>query len=402
MLLTQKQLEYIRGSGRRWNIKCGAVRSGKTYADYFEIPLRLRNCGEGAAVLIGMTRGTLERNILDPMRGIWGSELVGTVNGDGIVRLFGRDCYTLGGSSVDSAAKLQGCSVAYCYGDEITTWCEPVFRMLQSRLDKPDSRFDGTCNPAGPSHWFKRFLDSDADIYRQDYIIDDNPFLSPEFVAALKREYEGTVFYDRYILGKWTAAEGVIYRLYADSPDKFAAVKDDMIDFDRVLCGLDFGGTRSATAIVCVGVKNGADGASLTALCSRKENITHPAALSAWTADILLSIRDKYGVLPEAVYCDNAEPVLLRGLAFDLAEYNGELPEVAIRAALKTPVSSRIAKTISLLSRGRLKLGGDAGSLSEALSTAVWSEDGEKRLDNFTSDIDTLDAFEYALERIKL
>ena len=65
--------------------------------------------------------------------------------------------------------------------------------MLKSRLSCPHSHFDGTCNPDNPQHWFKRFLDSDADIYCQAYTIDDNPTLPPEFVAQLKKEYAGTV-----------------------------------------------------------------------------------------------------------------------------------------------------------------------------------------------------------------
>ena len=61
--------------------------------------------------------------------------------------------------------------------------------MLKSRLDKEYSCFDGTCNPAGPGHWFKQFLDSGADVFSQQYGIDDNPFLPESVRAALKREY---------------------------------------------------------------------------------------------------------------------------------------------------------------------------------------------------------------------
>ena len=89
--------------------------------------------------------------------------------------------------------------------------------MLKSRLSCPHSHFDGTCNPESPTHWFKKFLDSDADIYCQAYTIDDNPTLPAQFVADLKKEYTGTVYYNRFILGQWMAANGVIYRLLADS-----------------------------------------------------------------------------------------------------------------------------------------------------------------------------------------
>ena len=326
---------------------------------------------------------------------------MGRINGDGMVHLIGKYCYTLGAANADAASKLQGSSIGYCYGDEITTWNEKVFRMLQSRLDKPTSVFDGSCNPAHPNHWFKKFLDSDADIYRQDYLIDENPFLPAEFVAALKREYEGTVFYDRYILGKWTAAEGIIYRLYANDPERYLASGDDLIGFDRVICGLDFGGNKSKSALVCIGVKNTSDGAIVTALKSQLESVCHPAALTVWVSGFLSELWREYGVLPDSIFCDNAEPVLLRGLMYDLSGIE-DFASVSIRGAKKSSVSSRIAMTSALISRDRLKISNGASTLSEALSSAMWDSDGERRLDDFTTDIDSLDAFEYALERVRV
>lgn len=215
MRLSDKQKEFWRSCNRRWNVKTGATRSGKTYLDYYLIPRRIRACtDDGLILLLGNTKGTLERNILDPMRQIWGA-LVGNIGSDNKVTLFGRQCYALGADKVNQVSKIQGAGFQYVYGDEITTWHQDVFQMLKSRLDKPNSCFDGTCNPDGPNHWFKTFLDSDADIYCQHYTIDDNPFLKPEFVDNLKREYAGTVYYDRFILGKWALAEGLVYPMFS-------------------------------------------------------------------------------------------------------------------------------------------------------------------------------------------
>lgn len=214
---SEKQREYLHGATRRWNIKTGATRSGKTFLDYaYVIPRRIMKCsGDGLIVLMGNTLGTINRNVLEPMRGVWGDSLVGDIRqNDNSVQLFGKKVYVLGADKRNRVASIQGSGMEYCYGDEVTTWSEDVFQMLKSRLDKPSSRFDGTCNPDNPAHWFKRFLDSDADIYHQAYTIDDNPFLPPEFVENLKREYAGSVFYDRYILGKWVRAEGIIYPMF--------------------------------------------------------------------------------------------------------------------------------------------------------------------------------------------
>ena len=62
--------------------------------------------------------------------------------------------------------------------------------MLKSRLRCEHSHFDGTCNPDNPGHWFKKFLDSDADIYQQSYVIDDG-VLPSHVVEELKRNTPG-------------------------------------------------------------------------------------------------------------------------------------------------------------------------------------------------------------------
>lgn len=225
--LSDKQKEFWNNANCRWNIKSGATRSGKTFLDYYVIPKRIRGCNNnGLIVLLGNTRGTLERNLLEPMRNIWTDNLVGKISSDNTVYLFGKRCYALGADKISQVSKLQGAGIEYCYGDEITTWNEEVFNMLKSRLDKPNSCFDGTCNPDGPEHWFKKFLESDANIYHQHYTIDDNPFNSEGFVKELKKEYAGTVYYDRFILGKWVRAEGLVYPFFSKEKHCFDALPE--------------------------------------------------------------------------------------------------------------------------------------------------------------------------------
>lgn len=223
MLLSPKQIEFVRKANRRWNFKGGATRSGKTYLDFrWIIPIRIRERigKDGLTVLLGVTKSTIERNVLEPMRSLYGDMLVGTISSDNTVNLFGERCYALGAEKVSQVSKIRGASIKYCYGDEVADWSKDVFELLKSRLDKAYSCFDGTFNPQYPSHWLKAFLDSDADIFSQTYTIDDNPFLPSEFVQNLKREYEGTVFYGRYIRGEWTLAEGLIYPMHTDALER--------------------------------------------------------------------------------------------------------------------------------------------------------------------------------------
>lgn len=218
MSLTIKQQEYLLSCNHRWNVKVGATGSGKSFVDYAAtIPKRIMACkGEGLIVLLGNTRGTLERNILEPMREIWTPELVGNIRADNTVAIFGKKVYALGADNKKHVSRIQGATIEYCYGDEVTTWSQEVFQMLKSRLRCEHSHFDGTCNPDSPNHWFKKFLESDADIFEQSYIIDDG-VLPIYVVEELKKEYAGTVYYDRYILGKWAMAEGLIYPMYQNA-----------------------------------------------------------------------------------------------------------------------------------------------------------------------------------------
>lgn len=219
MRLSEKQAEYWVEPYHRWSVKAGATRSGKTWLDYYIIPRRIRECSgrDGLIVLIGNTRGTLQRNIIEPMQEIYGPGLVSSIRYDNTADMFGARVHCLGADTKKHVDRLRGSSIQYCYGDEIVTWSEEVFTMLKSRLDKPYSRFEGTCNPGSPNHWFKAFLDSDADIFMQQYTLDDNPFLDASVRDAIKREHAGTVFYDRYVLGLWAAAEGAIYPMFNPS-----------------------------------------------------------------------------------------------------------------------------------------------------------------------------------------
>lgn len=221
MQLSPKQNEFIRQAHNRWNLKVGAVRSGKSFVDVvYTVPARLRegHGKEGLNVILGVSRETIERNVLQPMRERYTDRLIGNINSRNIVKICGEDVYCLGAEKISQVAKIQGSSIKYCYGDEIAKWNQEVFAMLQSRLDKPYSCFDGACNPEYPNHWLKAFIDrDDIDLYLQKYTIFDNPFLPHDFVDNLCTEYAGTVYYQRYILGEWALAEGLIYPMYQDA-----------------------------------------------------------------------------------------------------------------------------------------------------------------------------------------
>lgn len=430
MHLSRKQNEYIVNATHRWNIKSGAVRSGKSYVDTaFVIPFRIRErAGKpGLNVILGVSKESIERNVLQPMREIYTDKLIGTINNRNVARICGEDVYCLGAEKISQVSKIQGSSIKYCYGDEIAKWNKEVFQMLKSRLDKPYSCFDGSCNPEHPTHWLKEFIDNpELDIYLQQYTIFDNPYLSKEFVEQLCKEYAGTIYYDRLILGMWKRAEGAIYKKFADAPQTFRCEIVDRItgdtryrqfrkdDITSIEIGVDFGGNQSGHSFVARGYTD--DYREVIALKSKriiakdeKEDIDSNR-LDELLCEFIQEVIDKYSVYTkngryvdycnvESVFWDNAETVLGNSIRNAVER---KFPWISVRPAKKKAINDRIRCTVRLMGAGRFFVTEDCGSLENAFSDAIWDnevKDKDERLDDGSTDIDSLDAFEYTIER---
>ena len=402
MQLTGKQNEYIRNATHRWNIKTGAVRSGKSYVDTaYTIPARIRErIGKpGLTVIFGVSRDTIERNVLQPMREIYGSGLVGTINNRNMARVCGENAYCLGAEKVSQVAKVQGSSIKYAYGDEVAKWNREVFEMLKSRLDKPYSCFDGACNPENPTHWLKEFIDSDIDIYVQKYEIFDNAYLPKEYVENLCKEYEGTVYYDRLIKGMWKRAEGAIYRMFADDPDRFIRPVN-IRDIKEIRIGIDFGGNGSGHSFVATAILwNGIVHPVMSRKHMKKDFPQGIDAnkLSELFLQFIADVIAKYGK-PRYAFWDNAETVL--GQSIENA-CRKEFPSLLVLPAQKKKINDRINYTVRLMGAGRFFITPECLTLKKALQDAVYNSKvlQEERLDDGSTDIDTLDAFEYTIER---
>lgn len=430
MQLSSKQNEYIINATHRWNIKSGAVRSGKSYVDTaYIVPQRIRErAGKpGLNVIMGVSKESIERNVLQPMREIYTSDLIGNINNRNVARVCGEDVYCLGAEKVSQVAKIQGASIKYCYGDEIAKWNKEVFQMLKSRLDKPYSCFDGACNPEHPTHWLKEFIDNpELDIYLQKYTIFDNPFLPEEYVKQLCKEYEGTIYYDRLILGLWKRADGSIYKRFADNPEAFRCeIVDEFTtdpehkqfrkeDITSIEIGLDFGGNQSGHSFVARGYTD--NYRDVIALKSRritakdeKEDIDSNR-LNELFCEFIREVIEQYSVCVkrgdyvqycnvESVFWDNAETVLGNSIRNAVEK---EFPWIAVKPAKKRPINDRIRCTVKLMGAGRFFITKDCESLQTAFSDAVWDKevkDKDERLDDGSTDIDSLDAFEYTIER---
>ena len=417
MQLSDKQKEFIKEGNHRYNIKTGATRSGKTYLDIiYTIPSRIRERAgmDGLNVILGVTTSTIERNVLTPLREKFGEDLIGSISSKNIAVLFGEPVYCLGAEKVNQVSKIRGSSIKYCYCDELAEYNEEVFELLKSRLDKPYSCLDATLNPESNSHWLKKnFIDTieekQIDAYVQAYTIFDNPFLDEKFVNNLCKEYEGTVYYNRYILGQWCNAEGLIYKRFADNPKKYIWKKkkldaegNETNEYDLpagyTVIGIDYGGNKSGQAFVCVRISN--DFKYVIALGSEyHKGDIDPDDLLNLEIDFAKRMMYKYKTNIDYMLPDNEEVVLIRGLRNGV---DREKIETVVRGCVKDEINNRIDCERTMIAYDILfYIEEECQTLVEALSSALWDDDEEEdvRLDDLTTDIDTLDAFEYTFTR---
>ena len=404
MIITEKQKEFIRNATHRYNLKIGARRCGKTYLDIlFTIPNRLleRKGLDGLNVIFGVSKGTIERNVLQPLREIYGKDLVGFINSQNIAVLFEQEVYCLGTEKISQVSKIQGTSIKYAYGDEMAKWNKEVFIMIQASLDKPYSCLDGALNPENKNHWLKKdFLDvikeKGLDVYTQYYTIFDNPFLPKDFVENLCKEYQGTVYYNRLILGQWCDAEGLIFQQIANDYKRYITEEVQLNSFISI--GIDWGGNKSKHSITATKISRDFKRVQCLKSDTMKATGTNTKQVFRWIINFIKEIQDKYGTV-SFIFADSAEQVLNNSL-------NGELKvnkiNLIVQDSLKIEIKNRIELWNRLLNLDKMSfIENQCQSLIEALQTALYDEDAKDDRwidDGETSDIDSLDSFDYSFE----
>ena len=200
----------------------GSVSSGKTWISLVLWALWVQTMPDDPNCLYLMSARsltTLKRNCLLLLQ-----SLVGEGNFTFSIsakegQLFGRRIILEGANDAQAEAKIRGLTLQGAYCDELTKMQEDFFSMLLSRLRLPGAKLIATTNPDAPGHWLKEnYINrkDQLDFLDVKFLIDDNTTLPEEYVSNIKMEYTG-VFYQRYILGEWTLAEGLIYPNYAEA-----------------------------------------------------------------------------------------------------------------------------------------------------------------------------------------
>lgn len=403
---------WQRGELHRINLLEGAVRSGKTWISLVlwafwvaEMPR------DKSYLMVAKTLTSLRRNVLDLLQ-----ELVGASNFSYSLpakeaHLFGRRVYLEGVNDARAESKIRGMTLQGAYCDELTLFTEDFFTMLLSRLSERGAKVFATTNPDNPHHWLMEHYISRAeelDMLVVQFLIDDNPFLDPEYVANLKLEYTG-VYFDRFIRGQWVAAEGLIYRQFADTPARWIktfstrAERDAYLsDVNFVSIGVDFGGNRSLTTFVATAVHRGYS--KLTVLrdhhiAGGKGEIDADRVNREFVGFVRKMREDFPALYIRYCFADNEAQYLINGLR--KAVRAAGIP-LQVGDSDKHEIVQRIICANTLLNQGRLFLLDGCNLVKGGLEGALWDSkrpDKDIRLDDFSTDIDILDAFEYSWER---
>nr|DAJ73701.1 MAG TPA: large terminase [Caudoviricetes sp.] len=381
----------------------GAIRSGKSVAMSLSFVIWAMSEFEACNfAMCGKTIGSFRRNVLFWLklmlrsRGYSVSEqrtenLVIARRGS-VENYF----YVFGGKDERSQDLIQGITLAGVFFDEVALMPESFVNQATGRCSVDGSKFWFNCNPGSPAHWFKTgWIDKRADkrLLYLHFTMDDNLSLT----EAVKERYRGMytgVFFKRYILGEWKSADGVIYRQFADDPERFIL---DEVPADIIIgtMGLDFGGNGSAHAGCLVGITRGYRSIVILGEYYRKE-VIDPGTL---TDDVCGFVqRSQAQVRATSIWCDSAETTLIKGIRTEV--FARHIP-VEVRNAHKGEIIDRIRLCDMLMSQGRFFIMRRCRHTIAALSEAVWdgkSPTKDKRLDDGSTNIDSLDALEYALE----
>lgn len=425
---SKKHIDYIRKTKySTFNIAEGAVRAGKTVDNIFAFSHELKHTKDKLHLATGSTVANAKLNI-------------GDANGFGLEYIFRGQChwgkykdnealyikgpYTknrqrivifAGGGKADSYKKIRGNSYGMWIATEINLHHDNTIKEAFNRTAAAWKRkFFWDLNPDNPrATIYTEYIDKYKQLDEagklkggynyEHYTIDDNINISEARREEIKSQYDpSSIWYQRDIIGRRVIAEGLIYRMFADNRESFLIARDKLPKLMRIYLGVDFGGSGSAHSFVATGVT--LDYKTVISLASKridcKNGNIDPDILGDMFCDFCYFVLNKYGVI-ETVFADSAEQVLIAGLRTSARKQG--LATLKIENALKDEINNRINLTSRLLAQGRFFYTEDCVTLADALSTAVWnSKDITKnaRLDDGTSDIDTLDSFEYTIERL--
>lgn len=316
-----------------------------------------------------------------------------------------------GAAKEDSYKKIRGNSYGMWIATEINLHHDNTIKEAFNRqLAAKRRKIFWDLNPDNPNaDIYTKYIDKYAKKHKEGtllggynykhFTIFDNINIPDLRKQEIISQYdENSIWYLRDILGKRCIAEGLCYRKFADKPEKYRISREEAKrKISQIIIGVDFGGNESGYAFIATGISR--DFRDVIVLSSERHfGDIDPNDLGNLFVDFVLKIINLYG-MPDICYADSAEQTLIRGLRTSILNANISL---AIDNAWKSEINERIRATNRLIGQMRLYLTEDCETLETAFCSAVWNPKEltkDERLDDGSSDIDSLDAFEYTIER---
>lgn len=403
-VLTKKQKRFLVDSNRlkaRITLLYGSVRAGKTYIAllWFVMFVLTRSVTE-EFLMIGKTLTTLKRNSLNLLQSLVGEKNFTYSMSAKEGRLFGRTVWLEGADNEAAESKIKGMTLAGIYADELTEIPKAVTMQCFARISCPGARFIGTTNPDDPENYVNQeiILNPLINKHVEKFTIDDNTFLDPAYVTEIKKEFTG-VFYERFILGNFVRAEGVIFRQFADDPGKWILdkVPDDV---KWMTFGIDFGVNRSKTIFICTGIREKGAGVVILEEFRISESGVKPDEIERRFCEFVRFCIEKYkNIKPTYCWTDQPETLTL-GIAAAVRRVG--IP-VMVTTANKRQINDRIYAKERMLNLGKWHVMRHCTMVIYSTSNQLWNEKKTEkgqdvRLDNDPKVNDVADAEEYSWE----
>lgn len=408
-----KQFDFLETPLRRLNILSGSVRSGKTFVSLWKWALWiLTQPKDREFIMIGKNLSTLKRNCLNLLESMVGKNNFRWSTSSKTAWLFDRVVHLEGANDERAENKIRGMTLAGAYCDEATLYPESFWVMLLTRLSDGDGCLIATTNPDHPNHYLKtKYIDNkELDIAVWEFYLDDNIFLQPSYIENIKKEFKG-VYFQRFILGLWVRAEGLVFETYAENPDAFFISESEIPDdLEFITIGTDFGGNKSKTVFVATGFTK--DWKNVIVLADFRvpgEKGTIDAnVVNKYYVSFLKDVQQRFGkrvVNGKTVYipikysfADSAEQYLITGMKSAAIAAKVTPP----MDSMKKAINDRIFFLNRLIASDRLKIVRGCKVVPESLAGLVWDSDEDK---DVLLDIpgetpnDGFDALSYAIER---
>ena len=365
MRFHEKQLEVLRSvkyENPKILICSGAKRSGKTYVLTFVFMAHVAKYeNKGLSFIIGgATQASIRRNILNDMELILGRDI--KLAKDNHFKLFGNKIYCFDGANCDSYKKVRGFTSYGAFLNEATTLHDSFVKECISRCSGEGARIYMDTNPENPTHTVKiDYVDKDGQILENgrinirsfQFTLYDNTFLNKEYIQSIEASTPTGMFFDRDILGKWVAAEGVVYQ---DFNKDIHYIKDtEGIQFKKFFAGVDYGWEHYG-AIVVVGLD------IYNNYYLLEEHAHQHKDIEQWCL-IGKDIIRRYGNIN--FYCDHARP-----------DYVNKMRVAGIRAIeAKKDVTAGISEVATLFKTNRLFIvESKAKKFNEEIYNYVWKQ----------------------------